>query len=366
MNVAAQLFFPPFRLDPVNQRLWREGNEIPLRQKTFAVLRYLVEHPDQLATKEALLDAVWPETYVSDVVLTVCIRELRRALGDERKTPRFIATVHGRGYRFIAAVSAAIVSSPKFQVSSQNTEPAKLFQPETRNQKLEICLVGREAELAQLHRWLARAADGERQIVFVTGEPGIGKTTVVDAFLSGISDQESRNTYPIPTDPRSPTPVPWVARGHCNEHFGAGEPYLPLLEAVSALGREPDGPPMAAVLKHYAPTWLVQLPAFVDPAERDTLQRQTAGVTRERMSRELAEAVEALTTTHPLVLVLEDLHWSDLSTLEFVWYLARRRQSCRLLVIGTYRPLEMLSAGHPLQRMLHELYAHDPRRELAL
>src|SRR6202162_5847497 len=113
MNSESQLLFPPFRLDPVNQRLWRDAQEIPLRQKTFAVLCYLVEHPDELVTKEALLDALWPETYVSDTVLTVCIRELLRALGDERKTPRFIATVHGRGYRFLPTVTTPSVQSPK-------------------------------------------------------------------------------------------------------------------------------------------------------------------------------------------------------------------------------------------------------------
>src|SRR5713226_9582723 len=107
MNAEQHLHFPPFHLDVINQRLWREEQEIPLRQKTFAVLCYLVEHPDQLVTKEALLDALWPETYVSDTVLTVCIRELRRALSDDKKTPRFIATVHGRGYRFIAPLSTA-------------------------------------------------------------------------------------------------------------------------------------------------------------------------------------------------------------------------------------------------------------------
>jgi predicted ATPase len=120
------------------------------------------------------------------------------------------------------------------------------------------------------------------------------------------------------------------------------------------------------VLNQYAPTWLFQLPAVLGNLDLDLLQRKTAGATRERMLRELAEALEVLTTERPLVLVLEDVHWSDLSTLELLSYLARRRHSCRLLVLGTYRPIEMFGAGHPLQRVLHELYAHDPGREMAL
>src|SRR3954469_4271520 len=104
MSAERYLHFPPFQLDPVNQRLWREGQEIPLRQKTFAVLLYLIERPDQLVTKAALLNAIWPGIYVNDIAPGVCIQELRRALGDERKMPQFIATVHGRGYRFIGQV----------------------------------------------------------------------------------------------------------------------------------------------------------------------------------------------------------------------------------------------------------------------
>jgi DNA-binding winged helix-turn-helix (wHTH) protein len=86
------------RLDLTNACLWREAQQIPLRPKTFAVLRCLLAHSGQLVTKAALLDAVWPETTVTDVALMICIRELRRALGDDPKTPQFIETIHRRGY----------------------------------------------------------------------------------------------------------------------------------------------------------------------------------------------------------------------------------------------------------------------------
>ena len=87
----------PMWLDLVNERLWCGDQARVLRPKTFALLRYLVEHPGQLLTKAALLEALWPETMVSEVVLSVCIRELRQVLGDDAKTPRFIETVHRRG-----------------------------------------------------------------------------------------------------------------------------------------------------------------------------------------------------------------------------------------------------------------------------
>ena len=102
MGTEPHRFFPPFRLDPVNAQLWRGDQEIRLRRKTFDVLLYLVDHPGQLVTKAALLDAIWAEVTVSDSMPATYVAELRKALGDEARVPRFIETVHGRGYRFIA------------------------------------------------------------------------------------------------------------------------------------------------------------------------------------------------------------------------------------------------------------------------
>lgn len=132
------------------------------------------------------------------------------------------------------------------------------------------------------------------------------------------------------------------------EHYGAGEAYLPVLEALGRLCREADGKDVIALLRQQAPTWLVQLPALLNTVELEELQRRTAGMTRERMLRELAEALEVVTRERPLVLVLEDLHWSDVSTLDWLAYVARRQERARLLVIGTYRPVEVLTRDHPL------------------
>src|SRR5437762_8313949 len=96
--------FPPFRLDPVNQCLWREGERISLAPKTFAVLRYLVENPGRLVTQDELLEAVWPGTYVQPEILRKYILDIRKALGDPIKSPLFIETLPKRGYQFIAAV----------------------------------------------------------------------------------------------------------------------------------------------------------------------------------------------------------------------------------------------------------------------
>ena len=133
--------------------------------------------------------------------------------------------------------------------------------------------------------------------------------------------------------PRGLTEDLWVGRGQCIDHYGAGEAYLPVLEALGGLARR-DGPALIPLLRRQAPTWLVQIPASMEEAERETLSRQLFGSTQERMARELAGALEALTAERPLVLWLEDLHWSDLSTVDALAMLARRREPARLLVVG--------------------------------
>src|SRR5712692_4625704 len=351
MGAELSLVFPPFRVDLINECLWCREERISLRGKTFAMLRCLLEHPGQLVTKEALLNAVWPDTYVGESALTICIHELRQALGDNPKTPQFIETVHRRGYRFIAPLTTTqpVVSSQYPVVSRKQSEnsPPQLA---TDNWQLTTPLVGRNAELAQLHTWLNEALQGERQIIFVTGEPGIGKTTVVEAFLARVAAKEDL----------------WVARGQCVEHYGAGEAYLPMLEALEQLCRMTDGERLIGLLRQQAPMWLVQLPALSDPAEREELLRQLAGTTQERMLREMARMVEALTADRGLVLWLEDLHWSDYSTLRLLAYLARRQERARLLVIATYRPVEVLAREHPLRGLKQELQLHGHCRELAL
>ncbi len=96
--------FPPFHLDVADERLWRGDAVVGLRPKTFAVLQYLAQRPNRLVTKAELLQALWPDARVSAVVLKVCVTELRNALGDRAQAPRFIETVHRRGYRFIAPI----------------------------------------------------------------------------------------------------------------------------------------------------------------------------------------------------------------------------------------------------------------------
>lgn len=210
--------------------------------------------------------------------------------------------------------------------------------------------MGREAKLRQLHGWFAQAQRGARQVVFVTGEVGIGKTTVVEACLASLAGD----------------PALWLTWGQCLQHYGAGEAYLPVLDALGRLCRGPEGAHVLALLAQQAPTWLLQLPALLSATELEAVQRRALGATRERMLRELAETLEVLTVARPLVLVLEDLHWSDTATLDLVAWLARRREPARLLVLGTYRPVEVIAHRHPLQAVKQDLSLHGQCAELRL
>lgn len=99
---------PRLQLDVSNRLLLARGRPVPLRRKSFELLVQLAQNPGRLWSKKTLLAAVWRGTHVSDTVLKVCIHELRRALGDERRQPRFIETVHGQGYRFIAEMAMVL------------------------------------------------------------------------------------------------------------------------------------------------------------------------------------------------------------------------------------------------------------------
>jgi predicted ATPase/DNA-binding winged helix-turn-helix (wHTH) protein len=350
VSLERSVFFPPFRLDLANERLWRLAQPLPLRPKTFAVLRCFVEHPGQLLTKEALFEAVWPATVVSDVVLKVCVRELRHALGDNARQPRFIETVHGRGYRFIGSVTAAPQPAMPQDASKRM---AKLQSPEFVGARLDAAhgpIVGREVEIASLHQCLDKVWSGTRQVVFVTGEAGLGKTTVVEAF---VTEAGRRGEL-------------WIGHGQCMEHYGAGEAYMPVLEALEQLCRSFGGQALVSFLARQAPTWLVQMPWLLSAADLDRLQRSTLGATRERMLREIVRALEVLSAERPLVLVLEDLHWSDYATLDLLTMLARRQESARLLVLGTYRLEEVLGKEHPLATLTQELQIHGHSQELPL
>jgi DNA-binding winged helix-turn-helix (wHTH) protein/tetratricopeptide (TPR) repeat protein len=325
--------FRGFRLDTVNLCLWRGEMRVSLAPKAFDVLRYLAEHADRLVTQDEILEALWPETYVNPEVVKKYVLGIRKVLGDRSNKPVFVATFPRRGYQFIAPII-------------DDTAPPN---PEVSATVIKT-IVGRESALAQLDSSLKKALQGQRQIVFITGEAGIGKTTLVDVFLK-------RAAFGV--DVR-------IARGQCAEGFGGKETYYPILEALGQLFRHPDDCPNLQTFSLRAPTWLVQFPNLVKDDQRDALEKEIIGATRERMVREICEALETITAKNPLVLCLEDLHWVDPSTLDFISALARRRGPAKLLILGTYRPADVIISQSPLKALKQDLVIHNLSNEIGL
>ena len=325
--------FVEFELDEANASLLRDGKPLALAPTPFAVLCALARQPGSLLTKDALLDEVWGHQFVSESVLKTAVSDLRTALGDDARQPRLIETVPRRGYRFIAKPGAlpARGAPPVAHAQAGVQEPSSF--------------VGRADALARLHRAWSASAGGQRKLVWVAGEPGIGKTTLIDRFVSGLGDMA-------------------CARGQCVEHYGTGEPYLPVLEALADLCRRDEALP--ALLRAVAPTWLLQLPWLSAMEEREALRRELAGVGPQRMLREIGELLDRYAERRALLVVIEDLHWSDRSTIHLLDYLARRRGSARLMWLASFRLAEVVAGDHPLNPLRHELRMHGLCEEIVL
>ena len=329
-----------FRLDSVDQCLWRRApgtpdRRVPLTPKAFAVLSYLVDHAGRLITHNEFLDALWPDVCVQPEVLKHQILSLRTVLQDDASKPRFIETLIRRGYRFIARLASE--RGPQ-QAEVQPCASA-LFESQ-------------DGPLAELRAVLQRSIHRrQREIVFVTGPSGAGKTSLIDEFVRRTCRE---------------MPQARIARGQCMEGCAGKEAYYPVLEALGDLCRAGRDAHALNSLAVCAPSWLVQFPALLPAAQRPALQSELAGATRERMPRELKDALERLTHDAPLVLVLEDLQWVDRPTAGLIEVLARARTAMQLLLIGTYRPAGVAGRDHPLQALLPELRVHRLCSELPL
>jgi DNA-binding winged helix-turn-helix (wHTH) protein len=326
-----RLRFDRFELDEVNARLLHDGAPVALAPTPFKVLCALARQPGALLTTNALLDQVWGHQFVTDSVLRTAISELRAALDDDARKPRFIETVSRRGYRFIAITSAIVDAMPGTVAESGSSQSTSF--------------IGRAHALSRLRANWDLACTGQRKVVWVAGEPGIGKTSLIEHFIAGLSDV-------------------LCVRGQCVEQYGSGEPYLPVLEALSQLCRSDDS--LVSLLKSVAPTWLLQLPWLSTAEERDALRRDLAGASADRMLREMGEVLDRCSERQPLLLLTEDLHWSDRSTIQLIDYIARRRGSAPLMWLGSFRLADVVALGHPLNRLRRELRLHRLCEEIVL
>ncbi len=306
--VAQGVFrFGACELDEGRRELRVNGRLRHLEPQVFDVLAYLIHHRDRVVTKTELLDQIWGSRFVSESALTSRIKTARQAVGDTGREQTAIRTVHGCGYRFVAPVEEPWGTTTPAGWRRGSAVPDAPG------------LVGRSFAFDRLQKRLGEAATGTRRTVLVTGEAGIGKTALAEAFVTALDPDVD------------------VVRGRCFEPRGTAEPYLPVFDALSRICRGPRGAEAVDVLTTAAPSWLLQMPSLLSVDRLAEVRARSVGASSERMLRELVDAVEMLSAGRRLVVLLEDLHWADRPTAVFFDWLARRTDPARLLLIGTSR-----------------------------
>lgn len=319
--------FGRFSVD-LRERTVRCANaRVPLTPKAFDILRVLLRHHGLLVTKQELLRQVWPETFVEEGNLAFNISTLRRALENGSDGGVVIETVPRHGYRFVAPLTLAPSHTP--HPSRSRT-------------------VGRAADQRQLVGALDEVRRGRGRLVCVTGEPGIGKTTLIEEFLQTLAGSDR---------------LAAIGRGHCSERLAGTGAYLPLLELLESLCRGPFASERSRALKSVAPSWFAQI------ATRESLGDPTPGssaASQERLKWELAAFLGEISRAAPAALFLDDMQWADTSTVDVLAYLAARFDALPILVTVAYRSSEMLLAEHPFAPVQLNVQGRGRGQELSL
>jgi DNA-binding winged helix-turn-helix (wHTH) protein len=321
--------FDRFEIDEANASLMCDGQAVPLAPRPFELLCALARTPRVLITKNELLDRVWGHRFVSDAVLRTAVSDLRSALGEDPRRARIIETVSRRGYRFIGALA--------------NHHPAPAAHPGA-GPPVRSPIVERSDALDRLRTAWQHACAGSRQIVWVAGEAGVGKTTLIERFVSEVGEMH-------------------CAHGQCLDQHGAQDSFLPVLDALTALCRRDSE--LAGLMATVAPSWLAQLPWLGGAAEGQRGHGEPGGG-RACVLREMGELLDRCTGERPLLLVTEDLHWSDPATVQLIDYLARRRSPAKLLWLASFRLTEVIASDHPLSAARRELGLHGLTKEIVL
>jgi tetratricopeptide (TPR) repeat protein len=277
---------------------WERYEQLPVHRHGHARQDTVYAYADELEGWRAARDRRRPST---DASLSAQIAELRTHLAGAAHPPRLTLARHCQGPILV-----------------------------------------RSAEIRTLHEHLLAALAGDARVVCLTGEPGVGKTTLIDQFAAGL-------------DAVSPRPV--VTFSACSQRLGSAEAFLPILDSLDQLTRAGDDAPLSRLLQLAAPTWYVQVAPLwstSDAAFASVMERARAA-SPERLKRELFAFVAHITDVLPLVVVIDDLHWADPSTIEVLAYLLTRPELKRLLVLCAYRETDMSLSSHPFLPIKQEL-----------
>jgi predicted ATPase len=253
-----------------------------------------------------------------------------------------------------ALMEAMLHKNPQLRPTAAEVDAALTVLPGRRAERAVQAAarlsVRREPELAALHAAFADADAGRGSLVCVTGEPGIGKTTLVEDFLDELAALARAHV---------------IARGRCSDRLAGTEAYSPVIDALGNLVRGAGRWSMARLMKAVAPTWYAQ----VAPAsENSTIRAGEAAraSSQPAMLREFTSFLREASRLDPVILFFDDLHWADVSTVDLLAHVCRRSPGPRVLVVVTYRPTELLLGPHPFHHVKLELQGRGVCTELAL
>ncbi len=365
----AELQFPPFKIPAGIDLLYRNDKIVALERRAVQVLRYLVANHDRVVSKEELLEAVWPDTFISDGVLKRAISQARRALGDGAEESKFIETYHGRGYRFVAEVLPPQVEADKPEPIA---EPATLASAETGVLPVESAvaakpvakgttkppqavsgspdynqLVGREIELAQLHGDYKRVLEGVGRPVLLIGDSGVGKTQLAREFANQARLQGAVCLYAQFFDYQASRLAPYeifldllrtilgvnaANREECDlrmltrNHFGVELPDELFTDAR-----------MNSQIRLTTNTGALRLddasPYATRPLGAPTTGKVATSGSSSRAVAPISQCFIRASHHRPLVLILDDIQWADAASREVIGYLMRALRSEPLMIV---------------------------------
>lgn len=301
------IHFGPFSLHSECGPLLRDGEDVQLRAMAMKLLWHLANHPGIVISKNDLFAAVWPDRVVTDGCLNVSAKEIRDALGDSSRCPLYLQTVHRVGYRFIGRS----VSTPR-----TNGEG----------------FVGRLAQLNALSSALGNIEKTGCRMICVAANAGYGKTRLLETWLTQCREEAI------------------VLRGGCYNECEALEAYAPVITALQNLLRR--DPAYLNIMRELAPAWLAQFPSLLNQKDRDSILRAAANTDAGKMRREFTELITGLSERGPIVLLLDDMQWSDTATASLLSYLVRELQERPVLILFAYRDSAVQVHGHPIVKVI--------------
>ena len=362
----ARIRFGAFEYDPFAGELRKSGAKIKLQGQPIEILALMLARPGTLVTRSELQRRLWPDNTFVDFEnsLNAAVKRLRAALGDSPEQPRFIETLARRGYRFIAAVQLAEPTQAKPLVQSLAGLPPANVSTSGNAQQTSLTLrphpsfVGRAAEWSELCGALAEAASGRGHLCLISGEPGIGKTRLCSEL--GVEAQAQEVAVLI---------------GHCLEQEAV--PYLPFVEILESLVASAASPErLRSIVGDEGPELALLLPKLrrIFPDFRPRLKLSPVQAQR-NLFNAVVDFITRATGRRATLLILEDLHWADVSTLSLLEHFLRRLIELPVLVLATYRDAESDLTGTLLKTVEESIRSRCntsirllglPREEIAL